>query len=151
VHFHLAEKRTGSCSAELSFGDANGAPTVRVELDGVGKEYSAVAPGKPDYQGSIQRSAGWHRLQIEFRGEKLVLLIDQYVLGSGPRRALAGPLTRFRFFCEANGGTFHIDDFAVLRAVGELKLEATGDPSQDAIVSLQGDETFGRLTELAGL
>ena len=38
-----------------------GSPTVRIELAGPGKEYSATVVGKAKYQGEIPRAPSWHR------------------------------------------------------------------------------------------
>jgi hypothetical protein len=147
---------TDTWSAEWIFGQGEAARTVRIEFAGTGKDYRCSAPGRADYRGDIPRSAGWHRLEVEFTSHRLLVLIDDYVLWSGPRKAAPEPLAECRIACEAPAdkavtAAVRFDDFVVSRPFAEPKPTEPGDFTQDDVVSLDGDETCGPIVELASL
>jgi len=156
IHFLVPRQLPAdSWSAEWSFGRGDSAQTVRIELAGTGKDYRCSAPGAADYRGDVPRRAGWHRLEVEFTRERLLVLIDDYVLWSGPRKAALGALIECRLACEAPADKVatgvRFDDFVMSRPFPEPKRIEPGDPTQDVVVSFDGDETFGAILDLAPL
>jgi len=155
IHFLLPrETPADTWSAEWSFGRGDSAQTVRIELGGTGRDYRCSAPGTADYRGDVPRHAGWHRLEVEFTRDRLLVLIDDYVLWSGRRKAAPGTLAECRLACEAPAdktvvSAVRFDDFVMSRPFPEQKSQEPGDPTQDAVLSLDGDETFGGILDLA--
>jgi hypothetical protein len=157
IHFLLPRQLPADTwSAEWIFGQGDAARTMRVELAGPGKAYRCSTAGMADYRGDVPRRAGWHRLEFEFTSQRLLVLIDDYVLWSGPRKAAPGPLAECRLACESPAdkvaaAAVRFDDFVISRPFPEPKPLEPGDPAQDDVVSLDGDETFGPIVELAPL
>jgi hypothetical protein len=157
IHFLLARQLpTDTWSAEWTFGQGEAARTVRVELAGMGKDYRCSVNAMADYRGDVPRRAGWHRLEVEFTSDRLLVLIDDYVLWSSLRKAAPGALAECRLACEAPADkavatAVRFDDFVMSGPFAEPKPTEPGDPSQDDVVSLDGDETFGAIIDLAPL
>ena len=144
VTFRSAVTTSRRVSLELGF-ERDGKPAVvRVELVGPGEQYTVTAPAKPEHAGKIKRTAGTHRLSVEFDRDRLAIFVDELVLWAGD----SGPdsLRSVRLIAEGDGTeAVHVDDVLVTRAEPAGNRRPWADLTADAVRSPDGDETFGTL------
>jgi hypothetical protein len=140
---------------EADFEDSAGRSTVRVGVEPQTGDYmaevSGAAPGKSRLpRASLAFKDSWQRLALEFGPARLVLSIDEAILWSRRPSGLRGTLRKVRLSCAgspaaAQGGAgVCFDDFSVARAVPDLP-HAKGDPQQDELWLLGGDQVFGNV------
>jgi hypothetical protein len=149
VNFHDSREATGAAwVAEAEFRTPAGPRVVTVTLAGA-TAVTAVAGGIEGASARLARSPGWHRLTVQFTPTSLRVAVDDATLWHNLKRGPGGPLLRFRLVCrKADGqlprGSLSFKDFAVHRAVAEPR-RPVGDPSQDEVWLLGGDQLFSRI------
>jgi hypothetical protein len=135
---------------EAVFESADGPRLLRVVIAGEAMVYGVQAPWAKVEEKGLKRSAGWHRLTVEFGRESLSVLVDDAVLGSSERQGPGGLLRKVCLICEAlpgkgaASGKVWLDDFGLARAVQTLRRPA-GDLDQDEVWLLSGDQLFGNV------
>lgn len=153
----LAEGRAGvnvhdgagaAWAVEAEFRTPGGPRTVTVA--GEGTHYEADVPGLDGRATRVPRSAGWHRLTVQFTPSSLRVLVDEAVLRHDLDKGPGGPLVRWRMTCRKTGAPVSFDEFAVHRAVDEPR-RPDGDATQDEVWLLDGDQLFGRQLRADGV
>jgi hypothetical protein len=138
----LGEPSGARWLAEADFG---GKEPLRVVLAG-GEAYAV----ETDLAGETQRLArapGWHRLDVRFRPDYLLVGVDGRLLFESAKQG-PEPLREVRLACVAGApdksirGAVLFDDLAVAKSVDELRHEPS-DPGQDELWLLGGDQLFG--------
>jgi hypothetical protein len=92
---------------------------------------------------------------MEFAPARLVLAIDENILWSCRPSGLGGTLRKVRLSCtgsastERGGASVCFDDFSVAQAVPDLP-HPKGDPKQDELWLLGGDQLFGNVARATG-
>jgi hypothetical protein len=150
INFYDANNTKGSrWLVEADFGDAKGARTVRVIVADDGGNYTAEIPQSETKVFPMPRSAGWHRLIVEFAPQMLLVSIDDDLLYVSRRQGPGGSLRRIRLACrEAGGkhrGAVFFDDLGLARAVESLRHERA-DPTQDELWLASGDQVLGSVS-----
>jgi hypothetical protein len=154
VNFHDSREATGATwLAEAEFRTPAGPRLVTVTLAG-GKDMSAVVGGIEGISAPLPRAPGWHRLTVQFAPSSMRVVADDVVLWHHLKHGPGGPLLRWRLVCrKADGqlarGSLSFKDFALHRAVDEPRRPA-GDPSQDEVWLLDGDQLFGHILRAEG-
>jgi hypothetical protein len=139
---------------EADFAGSAGWPTVRVRLDPRAGEYRADVSGTSSAKGRLPRKAGWRRLDIEFNIDQLVLSIDGDILLSFRQPGSGGSLRKVGLSCAGlastagPSGELFFDDFSLAKTVPELT-RPKGDPEQDEIWLVSGDQLFGKVVNAA--
>jgi hypothetical protein len=150
INFDLPGAAAGArWLVEADFQRPDKARTVRVGVAGDGDRYGVEVPSAEGTVGTVTRAPGWHRLDMEFAAGSLVITVDEAVLWHSRKHGPGGPLQRVRLVCAAAGGggargEVCFDDFGLARAVEERR-RPPGDPEQDEVWLLSGDQVFGRL------
>jgi hypothetical protein len=122
---------------------------LTVHLAGEGKDYRAAAEGLPGESTAVARSTGRHRAVVQFSATALRVLIDDEVLWHSLKKGPGGRLVRWTIACRAQEperavqGKIVFRDFSLHRAIDEFRHPA-GDPRQDEVWLLDGDQLFGR-------
>jgi hypothetical protein len=151
INFHNPPQTAGlAWQIEAEFADSIGWPTVRVTFDPRTGDYTAEVSGMA--KGHLPQQDGWQRLELEFSLDMLVISIDDAVLLSYRRPGAGGTLHKVRLTCtgvpSGTRGTSEVffDHFAVAQTVPELP-HPKGDPEQDEVWLLSGDQLFGTVAE----
>jgi hypothetical protein len=131
---------------EAEFAGPKTTQTVQVILAGPPSSYGATVNGTE--VGHLRPTPGWHRLSVKFTATSLLLTVDDEVLWSGRRRE-GGSLQKVRLACVAAGdqpagGAVCFDDFGLAQAVAS-RMHPQGDPGQDELWLLPGDQLFGQV------
>jgi hypothetical protein len=141
------ESRNGRWFVEAEFGENQ---TVRVQL--VGDADCSVQTAIPSKESRrLPRTPGWHRLEIRFRDDHLLIGVDGKLLFESAGDWKSKGLQSIGLSCvatpgaEAIHGAVCFDDFSIARPVAELRHEA-GDPAQDECWLAGGDQLFGQVT-----
>jgi hypothetical protein len=135
---------------EANFQSARGTRVIRIVVGDASDSYTAELPGEKQASFRVRRTAGWHRLQLEFTGTMLVISVDDDLLWAGREHGPGGPLCKIRLACRpvpAKGkqqGEVFFDDFALARVV-EPGRHSRADPDQDELWLRDGDQVFGRV------
>ena len=154
VNFHDSAEAAGATwLAEAEFRTPAGPRRVTVTLAGA-IAVSAVVEGIRGKAARLPRSPGWHRLEVRFAPTCLRVVVDDAVLWHNLEHGPGGPLLRFRLACrKADGqrprGSLAFKDFALHRAVDQPR-RPPGDPRQDEVWLLEGDQLFGRILRANG-
>jgi hypothetical protein len=150
INFHDPLVTKGSrWLVEADFRGENGPQTVRVAVADPSDRYSVEVPGGKRAGFPVRRTAGWHRLYLEFAAKRLVISVDDDLLWVSRENGPAGPLRKVRLACRAADkgkaqGQVFFDDFALARAVEYLR-HRRADRGQDELWLLSGDQLFGRV------
>lgn len=137
---------------EAQFAGSTGWPTVRVRLDPRTDRYTAEVVGTAATTGRLPRKDGWQRLAMEFSSDRLVLSLDDDILVSCRQPRSGGALRNVRLCCTQHASSPRgnaealFDDFSLALAVPELP-HPKGDPEQDEIWLLSGDQLFGHVLD----
>jgi hypothetical protein len=150
VNFREGEKPGGArWLVEAEFEGKAEPGRVRMTIGDAGG-YHAEILGKV---GRIPCSPGWHRLTVEFTPRKLVLAVDDEGLQVDRQPNVGGALRKLRLACVAApgsealmGGVF-FTAFSLARAMPVLP-RPQGDPTQDELWLLAGDQLFGSVPRL---
>jgi hypothetical protein len=140
---------------EAEFAGSAGWPVVRVGLDPQASDYAGEIAGSTAAGSRLARKDGWQRLDIEFSRDMLLLSIDDMILLSCRQPGSGGALRKVRLSCgkptrgTGERGEVFFDDFALAKAVPELP-HPKGDPDQDEIWLLSGDQLFGYVVDATG-
>lgn len=139
--------------AEAEFRTPAGPRLVTVTVGGAGP-YQADVPGIAGISVRVVRAAGPHRLTVQFTPTSLRVLVDDAVLWHSLKHGPGGPLVKWRLLCrkidgQLPRGRVSFEDFALHRAVAEPR-RPSGDPSQDEVWLLSGDQLFGRVLRADG-
>jgi hypothetical protein len=153
--FRAAGEGTGArWLAEAEFRGPDGPRTVRMTLAGPGDRYEAEVPGIEGTGYPLTRGPGWHRLRLDFAPDRLALTIDDTALWSSEGRGPGGPLRQVRLTCveaprPGRGGEMTFADVSLARVLPELP-HPPGDPRQDEVWLVSGDQLFGRVPRADG-
>jgi hypothetical protein len=136
---------------DAEFAGARGVTIVQVAVAGPGERYLVRIGNNDPLKPERLRKPGWHRLTIAYAPDKLYVLVDDRVLWetdkSGPGGALRG--LRLKCVAEKDGkgepGSVWFDDCSVAQSVPALR-RPEGDPTQDEVWLVDGDQLFGKLT-----
>jgi hypothetical protein len=93
----------------------------------------------------VARTAGWHRVTVQFRAGSLRVLLDDAALWHNLERGPGGALQQVRLVCQGRGqhkGAVALTEFSVARAVDEA-VRPLQDPDQDEVWLATGDQLFG--------
>jgi hypothetical protein len=137
---------------EADFSNGKAPWAVRVFVAGDGDNYTAEIPGADGKGFAAPRSAGWHRLQVDFSARRLLITVDDAVLWASRLRGAPGPLRKVRLVCEAAAvkakpqGEVFFDDFGLARSALPLR-HRRADPGQDELWLLSGDQILGSVTK----
>jgi hypothetical protein len=131
---------------EAEFAGATGWRTLRAASDPRAGNYRAEVTGVAAAGGHLPRKEGWQRLEIEFSLDMLVVSIEDEILLSYRQEGAGGALRKVRLSCVGGGGEVFFDDFALARAMPPLP-HAKGDPEQDELWLLSGDQLFGTVSD----
>ncbi len=121
---------------------------VSVQVGGDQTYQASVEAIKGEEQ-PVARSSGRHRLVIQFSPVSLRAGIDDAILWHTLKSGPDGPLTSIRLVCRETQrgkparGRVVIDDLCLHRAVDEPR-RPPGDPEQDEVWLLDGDQVFGK-------
>jgi hypothetical protein len=133
---------------EAEFQTAQGPRVVRAVVADDGGNYTAEVPGSDQKPFPVARSAGWHRLTVEFGPQRLVVTVDDDLLFVSRRRGPGGPLGKFRLMCTAgkgkHRGAVFFDDVGLARTVAALDY-TPADPDQDEVWLAGGDQVLGSI------
>jgi hypothetical protein len=127
-------------------------PLVRARLDPLAGSFTAEVSGAAAAKGRLPGKGGWQRLDIEFDRDRLVLAIDDDILLACRQPASGGALRKVRLSCTGSragtrpGGGVYFDDFSLAKAV-PLRKHPQGDPEQDEIWLVSGDQLFGNVID----
>lgn len=148
MRFHDPSETTGGrWLAEAAFA---GKHRVQVILADSADAYTVQTDLPAAETRRIARSAGWHRLSVRFHPGYLLVGVDDKLLFESGKAGPCGPLTEIRIACVAGApdaplrGALHFDDFTVTKSVDDLP-HAAGDPTQDELWLVGGDQLFGRV------
>src|SRR5579871_5417803 len=132
------------------FENCTGWPSVRVQLDPRSGNYVAEVSGTARGKSSLPRKEGWHRLQMEFNLDTLVISIDDEVLWFCRQPQGGGSLRTVRLSRTASAagreGEICFDDFSLAQAVSE-RPHPKSHSDQDELWLLSGDQMFGDVVE----
>jgi hypothetical protein len=131
---------------EAEFAGSAEWPVVRVRFGLQAGGYTAEVSGTTTAKGWLPRKEGWQRLEVEFSLDQLVLSIDEDILLSFRQPGSGGSLRKVRLSCA--GGEVFFDDFSLAKTVSELK-HPKGDPDQDEVWLVSGDQLFGKVVDAA--
>src|SRR5262249_4644194 len=152
---------------EAEFRTPTGPRVVSVIVGGDATHYEAKVPltpfpSPPGGEGKgvrgtasrVPRSEGWHRLTVQFSKSSLRIVLDEAVLWYSLAQGPGGPLVRWRMVCRKadsspSRGRVAFDEFAVHRAVDEPR-RPPGEPDQDELWLVSGDQLFGRVSRADG-
>jgi len=148
IAFRAADDKGASVLVEAAFQTPAGPRVVAVTVAGRPR-YAAVVPGVTGTSTPVPSSAGPHRLTVQFSPSALRVVVDEAVLWHSLKHGPGGPLVRWRLVCrqaegQRPGCRVAFEDFALHRAVDEPR-RPPGDPGQDEVWLLSGDQLFGRL------
>ena len=137
---------------------------VRVVLGWASESYVVLSPKGPRLQVQrLSKTAGWHRLAVDFAPDSLVVAVDGSALAFGPgqggpvgerKSGPSGPLVEVRLATSEDPGqpprndlAARVDDLSVFRsvAVADSTEEA---PERDGIRLVNGDQVFGPIVRL---
>jgi hypothetical protein len=144
-----------ACAVEAEFQGEGAGRTLRVTVTGTGDAYGADVPGVEGTGYRLTRSAGWHRLRIGFSPASLAVTVDDRAVWQAEGRGPGGALRRVRLVCppargaEPGGGEVAFADVSLAREVPEPR-RPSGDPGQDEVWLLSGDQLFGRVPRADG-
>jgi hypothetical protein len=119
------------------------------------ESYTVALPGAKHKGFRVRRSAGWHRLRMEFTSTTLVISVDDDLLWASREQGPGGPLCKVRLACRAGAakdkpqGEVFFDDFALARPV-EPGRHQRADPQQDELWLREGDQVLGRILTADG-
>jgi hypothetical protein len=143
----------GRWFVEAEFGEEKAPRRVRVTAAGPGDDYEVDAGGLDGESRRVARTAGPHRLLVQFTPRSLRVTLDDRVLwhnlDAGPGEALR----RVRLICDADkdkvqgGVTF--GEFFLARAADEPR-RPPGDATQDEAWLADNDQLFGRIVRADG-
>jgi hypothetical protein len=140
---------------EADFGDSTAGSAVRVGIAPRTGDYTAEVSGATAAKSCRPRllrafKDGWQRLEMEYSPARLVVSIDDNILLSCRQPGSSGTLRKVRLSCTSSAsvnrgraGAF-FDDLSVARAVADLP-HPKGDPEQDELWLIGGDQLFGNL------
>jgi hypothetical protein len=156
INVHDTNETTGATwMVEAEFRTPGGPRTVSVVVAGAVGHCEARVPGLEGVTGRVPRSAGWHRLVVQFTKTSLRVVLDEAVLWYSLKQGPGGPLVRWRMACRRTEGPqpprgrVAFDEFAVHRSADELRRPAP-EPGQDEVWLLDGDQLFGRVVRADG-
>jgi hypothetical protein len=123
--------------------------TVRVTVAGAKESYGVEVPGIAGEPQAVARSAGWHRLVVQFTADSLRITCDDSVLWYCLKAGPGGPLRQVRLTCRAEGtgatrGAVAWSAFSIEQRVVELS-RPDGDAGQDEVSLHDGDQLFGKI------
>lgn len=148
INFHLPDDLAGlRCWLEASFLPRTRGPSVqrvKVALTDAGAHYVVDTEFASEEVDALRRAPGWHRLALRFHERYLLIAVDGQVIFSSKD---SGTLTRLRLRCEAVDGqaprgAVCFDDLTIARRV-ESRSHPAGDPKQDELWLLDGNQLFG--------
>src|SRR5262249_16964085 len=144
VNFHDPGEASGA--QWLVEADFSGVRRVRITLAGKGDDYT-VETNVAGEQRRLARSPGWHRFDVRFRCDYLLVGVDAGVVFESDKQGPAAPLTTIRLACVARSpdesvrGAVYFDDLSLAKPLEQL-VHAPGDPEQDEVWLLSGDQLF---------
>jgi hypothetical protein len=134
---------------EAEFRTARGPRIVRAVVADEGSKYQAPLADSEGQRSPVTRSAGWHRLAMEFRPRGLIVSVDDDLLYVNRRQGPGGPLVKIRLVCAEvtagqHRGQVFFDDVSLARPAGPRHRQPA-DPAQDEVWLREGDQLLGRL------
>jgi len=139
---------SGRWLMEVDFGREQ----LRLVLDGSVDVYRGEAAGLEGVARRSARTGGPHRLTIRYGPQSLALLCDDQVLWYNLERGPSTPPRQIRMSCDPEAGlpavrgTVGFRELTVLAAVEELR-RPPGDPEQDEVWLVSGDQLFGQVLQ----
>jgi hypothetical protein len=122
---------------------------VQVIVAGDSEGYKALIAGTASPIRGLRLTPGWHRLTLEFSERIISVAIDEDILWTSSRPA-PGLLRTIRLACVPRSeegmlrGNVWFDDFSLARSMRDAP-RPDGDPTQDELWLLSGDQLFGRV------
>jgi hypothetical protein len=133
---------------ECSFQGSAGPWLLRVVVAGE-QHYRVTSPALPGAGAPVASGPGWHRLEIEWGGQRALVSVDDVVLADGRFRVPEGALHQVRLAVTGPPGTatapVWFDDMNLSRAVAVLR-HHRADPEQDEVWLTSGDQLLGTVT-----
>ena len=153
VTFADTEAAGGRWTVEAEFGDGKPRRVVRVTVAGAGDAYEVDSGGLDGTPRRVERTAGPHRLLIQFTPRSLRVTVDDRALWHNLDAGPGAPLRRVRLACAADKGEVRggvaFGEFFLARAVDEPR-RPPGDATQDEVWRSDGDQLFGRVLRAGG-
>jgi hypothetical protein len=152
VNFRDADAAGARWRCVLRFGAGKDERTLAVTVAG-GDAYEVEAPVDGEAR-RVARSAGWHRLTVQFSEDTLRVLCDDAVLWYSLEHGPGGPLRQVALACEEAKpgparGSVAWAEFSLARAADEPPLPP-GDAEQDEALTADGDQIFGDVLRADG-
>jgi hypothetical protein len=133
---------------ECSFQGGAGPWLLRVVIAGE-RHYRVTSPTPPAAGPPVASGPGWHRLEIEWGGQRALVSVDDVVLADGRFRVPEGALHQVRLAVTGPASTatapVWFDDVNLSRAVAALR-HHSADPEQDEVWLSSGDQLLGTVT-----
>src|SRR5262249_40040702 len=152
INFRGRSEPTGSAwQWEAEFVGSTGWAMVRVGVALHTRSYEAEVSGAAGTGARLPRKDGWQRLEMTFDRDRLALSIDDDILWSARQPGAGGALCRGRLRCAASpphkraDAKTYFDAFSLAQPLPWLP-HPKGDPEQDELWLLSGDQVFGKLT-----
>ena len=150
INFHNPGNTAGArWLFEASFWESDVVRTVKVTVAGESDKYIVEGFGAPDQVGDVPRTPGWHRLELRFSSEYMLIGVDNAVLASW-KHGPGGPLRELGVRCVAQAGATAVrgevffDDFSLARSLDVLP-HRVEDATQDELWLASGDQLFGQV------
>jgi hypothetical protein len=137
----------GRWTFEAEFGDDKRQRVLRVTVADMGEAYEIDTGGLDGVSRRVVRTAGLHRLLIQFTPRSLRVTVDEQVLWHNLEAGPGGPLRHVRLACNSTDkiqGAVAFNEFFLACAVDEPQRPA-GDAMQDEVWRGDGDQLFGRV------
>lgn len=138
--------------AALQFDTPELPRSLEIILGGDLESYAVLTPRGPAIAGlRVARKAGWHRIVVQFAGDRVTVAVDDAVLANAD--TALGSLRGVRFALvptEVAGGdaaALRIDDLLVAQQVAPASTRQPS-PDQDELLLANGDQHYGDLAEL---
>lgn len=135
---------------ELLFQQGERARRITVTVAGDGEHYTVHPGGLTGTARRVARTAGWHRLLVQFSKHSLRVTCDDDVLWYNLEDGPGSPLQRVTIRCQQSAerdavrGAVAWTEFCIERAVDEHPRPPVDD-EQDTIRLLDDDQLFGRI------
>jgi hypothetical protein len=132
---------------EAQFGADGKERIIRITVAGSGDVYQVEAPDLRGTTHKLPRSAGWHRLTLQFSTRMLAVACDDSLLWHSLDNGPGGSLRQVRLVCVAEDrarprGAVDWTEFSLAKAVDSPR-HPPGDTTQDEIWLAEGDQLFG--------